>query len=134
MTTTSATWFYRQPEKNKYLLEERVRGSFWEARLGSFWADAESIDTPITMTGAYSDTALRLEWEPGQWFRLTAASDLPGMVIGVSNVIRRPVTLHYTDAQGQQVWEWWLEHADQRWQALQGKPMYSNLQRLDRAN
>ena len=31
MSATAASWFYRTPEKEPYLLSERVNGTFWEA-------------------------------------------------------------------------------------------------------
>lgn len=135
MTTTAATWFYRQPEKTKYLLEERVRTSFWDARFGSFWVNAVSTDNPIQMEGSFNGAPLRLDWEPGKWFRLSTHPAQPSLAKGLSNIIlRRPVTLTYEDPQGHTVWEWRLADADKRWQEIQGKPAYRNLQRLDQAN
>lgn len=135
MTTTAATWFYRQPEKTKYLLEERVRTSFWDARFGSFWVNAVSTDNPIQMEGSFNGAPLQLDWEPGKWFRLSTHPAQPSLAKGLSNIIlRRPVTLTYEDPQGHTVWEWRLADADKRWQEIQGKPAYRNLQRLDQAN
>lgn len=132
MTTNAATWFYRQPEKVKYLLEERVRTSFWDARFGSLWVDAVSTESPIRMAGTYNGAAVQLEWEPGQWFRLSTRPAQPALANGLSNtILRRRVTLTYDDPQGQTVWEWRLTDADKRWQDIQGKPAYRNLQRLD---
>lgn len=134
MTTTAATWFYHQPEKIKYLLEERVRTSFWDARFGSFWANAVSTDNPIEMEGTFNGAPLQMVWEPGQWFRLSTHPAQPGLAKGLSNIIlHRPVTLTYEDPQGHTVWEWRLADADKRWQEIQGKPAYRNLQRLDKA-
>lgn len=135
MTTSAATWFYRQPEKSKYLLEERVRTSFWDARFGSLWVDTVSTDSPIRMEGSFNGAPLQLEWEPEKWFRLSTHPAQPGLVKGISNtILRRPVTLMYEDPSGHTVWEWRLADADKRWQEIQGKPAYRNLQRLDKKN
>jgi hypothetical protein len=136
MTTTAATWFYRAPEKTPYLLAERVRTTFWDARLGGLWLDTVSTETPITMQGNYNGAAVTLEWEPAKWMRLSSNPASPGLAAGVTNVLRRKANLRYEDPQGRVVWEWWLSpaDADKRWHELQGKPAYRNPQRLDKAN
>jgi len=136
MTTTAATWFYRAPEKVPYLLAERVRTTFWEARLGGLWLDTVSAEIPITMQGTYNGAAVTLEWEPAKWLRLSSAPASPALVFGVVNVLRRKATLRYEDPQGRAVCEWWMSQADadKRWQELQGKPAYRNPQRLDKSN
>ncbi len=134
MTTTAATWFYRAPEGRPYLLAERVRTSFWDQRLGSLWLETVSATAPIVMQGYADNGPVRLEWEPGAWFRLTAAPAATAVTGAAANLLGRQPTLRYTDTDGQSVWEWWIkpEDAERRWQALQGKPAFGSPVRLSR--
>ncbi len=136
MTTNSATWFYRTPEKTPYLLAERVRTTFWDERLGSLWLDVVSAEPPIVMEGTHDGAQVRLEWEPAKWMRLSTAPAAPALAQGVANILRRRAALRYQDPQGYTVWEWWIEPgaADKRWQEIQGRPAFRNPARLDQAN
>ena len=136
MTTTSATWFYRTPEKVPYLLAERVRTTFWDERFGSLWLDTVRAEAPFLMKGTCNGAQVKLEWEPGQWCRLYSTPASPALAQGVTNILRRKVVLRYEDPQGETVWEWWLTSADadKRWQEVQGKPAYRNPARLDQKN
>jgi hypothetical protein len=130
MTTTAATWFYRTPEKRPYLLAERLRTSFWEQRFGSLWLDPVSAGPPVVMQGA-----IKMEWEPAQWFRLSSRPEVPALAGGVSNLLGRKPYLRYTDTDGDTVWEWWIDPkaGERRWQELQGKPAFGSPIRLGTA-
>ncbi|MGH2521976.1 MAG: hypothetical protein ACRDH2_05675 [Anaerolineales bacterium] len=136
MTTTAATWFYRKPENDAYLLGERVRTTFWDARFGGLWLEAERTEPPLAMRGTYNGANVKMEWEPAKWFRLASAPAAPALARGVSNILRYKPTLRYEDPGGHTVWEWWLNsaEADKRWQEIQGKPAFRNPARLDREN
>lgn len=131
MTTNSATWFYHAPEKNLYLIGERVRTTYWDERIGGLWLDAVQVETPVMMKGAYNGAAVKLEWEPAQWLRLATAPASPALAKVTGNILRRKPTLSYNDPEGHTVWEWRLTDADKRWQEIQGKPTFNNPQRLD---
>ena len=132
MTTTAATWFYRMPEKQAYLLSERVNSTFWEARLGGVWLNVDRAESPFAMSGGYNGAEISLEWEPNKWLRLQTAPESPGLAKGLANILRRGANLRYETSDGCTVWEWRLGDADQRWAELQGKPAYRNPVRLDR--
>ena len=136
MTTNSATWFYRAPEKTPYLLAERVRTTFWDERFGGLWLDVVRAEPPLLMEGAHNGAHVQLEWEPAQWMRLSTAPASPALAQGVANILRRRAALRYEDSQGHTVWEWWIADgaADKRWQEIQGKPAFRNPARLDRAS
>lgn len=134
MTTTAATWFYRAPEDRPYLLAERVRTSFWDQRFGSLLLDTVSAEPPIVMQGTYTGSLVRMEWEPGQWFRLSTRPEVPALAGGVSNLLGRKPILRYSDPDGDVIWEWWVqpEAGERRWQAIQGKPVFGSPVRLNR--
>ncbi len=131
MTTTSATWFYHAPEKDLYLIGERVRTTYWDERIGGLWLDAVQAEAPITMQGHYNGAGVKMEWEPAQWLRLSTKPGSPALTVVTSNILRRQPTLKYEDTEGHTVWEWWLADADKRWQEIQGKPMFGSPERLD---
>jgi hypothetical protein len=133
MTTTAATWFYRQPEKRPYLIAERVRTSFWDQRLGGLWLDTVSAETPIKMAGYYNGAAVTLEWEPGQWMRLATKPAAPPLAQSTANLLRRKPILRYDDTDGHTVWEWWVkpEDGERRWQEIQGRPAFGSPVRQD---
>ena len=131
MTASAATWFYRQPETNPYLLAERMRTCFWDARLGSLWLDTISTAGPLVMQGTYIGSAIKLEWEPRQWLRLSSQPAQTSLTDCVQALLQRRPDLRYETPQGDSVWEWRIADVEKRWQEIQGKTSYSNLQRLD---
>jgi hypothetical protein len=134
MAATATTWFYRSPEKDAYLLAERVNGTFWDYRFGGVLLHVTRAQPPFAMQGAYNGAAMGLEWEPNKWLRLTTLPASPALAQGVANIIRRPPSLRYETLEGETVWEWWVEGADKRWQELQGKAAYHSPARLDQDN
>jgi hypothetical protein len=135
MTTTASTWFYRAPEKRPYLIAERVRTSLWDQRIGSLWLDTVSAEPPIVMQGNHGDHAVRLEWQPGEWFRLTAAGpEAPALAGALANLLGRKPAIRFTDTAGAAVWEWWIkpDAGERRWQEIQGKPAFGSPVRLHR--
>lgn len=145
MTTTSKTWFYTQPERNRYAIAERVRTSFWDARYGGIWLDCVRPEPPIQMTGWWNgvraespitpgdrECRVELEWEPGKWLALRTKPAAPQLVDAVSNLLGFKPALTYEDADGRAVWEWHTDGGAARWQAIQGIPAYRRPRRLGR--
>lgn len=130
MTTTAKTWFYNVPEKNLYLIGERVRTTFWDARFGGLWLDTLRAEPPILMRGTYQGGSVELEWQPRTWCILRTHPAHESLARGVSNILGFNPAFRYEDPQGNTVWEWHLGDHGQRWQALQGKPEYGRLTRL----
>ncbi|MCC7358857.1 MAG: hypothetical protein IT317_05240 [Anaerolineales bacterium] len=131
MAATAASWFYRAPENNAYLLAERVNGTFWDNRLGGVLLSTVRAESPFGMIGAYQGANVRMEWEPNKWLRLATSPAVPSLVDSVANILRRKPTLRFDDADGETVWEWRLEDADKRWAEVQGKAAFGAPRRLD---
>lgn len=133
LATSAQNWFFTAPQPKPYLIAERLRNSLWEMRLGSLWLETERAEAPFAVAGTFNGGAVRIEWAPAQWLRLTAQPEAAALVDSLGVLLRRKPTLAFGDATGQRVVEWWLaaEAAARRWQELQGKPAYSNPQRLD---
>lgn len=134
MTTTAETWFYRDPEHIAYYLEERVNQTFWQARLGNLWLDCVSAEPPYRMSGVWRDLPVDVEWVPNEFFILRVPSDSGSadLVNGVSHVLALSPAFRYTDAHQRLVTEWHVDGGKARWQEVQGKAAFSNLQRLSR--
>jgi hypothetical protein len=131
MTTNANTWFYRAPEQIPYYIAERVNTTFMDERIGGLWLDVDRAEPPFLMSGTYNAARVQMEWQPAKWLRLGTQPAEPGLARSVANILRRRPSLRYDTPEGETVWEWWLEGADQRWQELQGKPIYRNRERLD---
>jgi hypothetical protein len=130
MTTSSATWFYKVPEKNNYLIAERVRTNFWDARYGGLWLDTIRAESPILMSGNYQGSSVELEWEPGKWCALRTNPGSEPLVMGVTNVLGLKPVFRYDDPRGYSVTEWHVGDLETRWKAIQGRPEYGQLKRL----
>jgi hypothetical protein len=134
MTTTSATWFYRDPERIAYYLEERVNQTFWQARLNGLWLDCVSAEPPYRMSGVWREVPVEIEWVPGEFFilRVPSDSDSSDFVNAVSHVLALSPAFNYTDPDERLVTEWHVDGGKARWQDIQGKAAFANLQRLSR--
>ncbi len=130
MTTTAKTWFYNTPENNPFLIAERVRTNFWDARFGGLWLDTVRAEPPILMRGTYNGSDVEMEWQPGQWLILRAKPASEALAQGVTNVIGFKPAFKYGDPHGYTAWEWHLGDLKTRWQIIQGRPEFGKLERL----
>src|SRR3990172_4547633 len=130
MTTTAQTWFYNTPEDSPYLIAERVRTNFWDARFGGLWLDTVRAEPPILMRGTYNGSDVEMEWHPGQWLILRAKPASEALAQGVTNVIGFKPAFKYDDPHGYAAWEWHLGDLKTRWQIIQGRPDFGRLERL----
>ena len=83
------------------------------------------------MHGHYQDSDVELEWEPGKWCTLRTDPARPDLAKGVSNLLGLKPAFTYETRQGQTTWEWLVGDAHDRWQAIQGKPQFGKLKRLN---
>lgn len=135
MSTNASTWFYREPERDPYLIEERVNHTLWDARMPFLYFDCVSAEPPFRMVGEWHGATLEMEWEPGRVLILRAAKDLPekelprlrrgfSLVLGI-----HPPSLAYEDLDGRLVTEWHTDGGEKRWQEIQGQSRYRNPKR-----
>jgi hypothetical protein len=134
MTTTAATWFYRDPERVACYLEERVNQTFWQARFGALWLDCVRAEPPYHMSGIWREAPVEIEWQPNAFFilRVSGDADPADLVNGVSRILALKPALSYTDGQDRRVTEWHVNGGKDRWQEIQDKPTFRNPQRLSR--
>ncbi|MBN2471337.1 MAG: hypothetical protein JXN59_11475 [Anaerolineae bacterium] len=130
MATNARTWFYEPPEPNAYLLQERVNGTLWMARLSDIFFVAEQVEAPYRMSATWQGHPLLIEWETGQWLRMESDATLPVVIGAFSNVLQIPATLSYMDRTGRVITEWHRDGGNTRWREIQGNPTYQNPVRL----
>lgn len=130
MTTSALTWFYNAPEKNSFLIDERIRTSLWDARLGSIWIETVRAESPILMRGTFQGTVLELEWEPKKWCTLRTKPETKLLYGTIKNILGFNATIKYETPEGFTAWEWRLNDLKERWQAIQGQPGFSKLEQI----
>jgi hypothetical protein len=132
MTTNAATWFYRDPERIAYYLEERVNQTFWAARQFDLWMACVSAEPPYKMSGEWHDASVEIEWQPNESFalRISEDADPDDLVNAVSRVLALDPALSYNDTHDRFVTEWHTNGGQSRWQEIQGKAGFRNPQRL----
>ena len=130
MTSTAAAWFYHKPESIPYYIEERVNQTLWAARLGDIYLRCLSAEPPIVMEGQWHGSKIVFEWEPGRYFACRSQPAQPELVEVLNFVLGLKPSFSYEDADGMLVYEWRLEGDAERWQAIQGQPMYHHPRRL----
>lgn len=130
MTTTANTWFYNPPEKNAFLIAERLRTSLWDGRLGSIWLDTVRAESPILMRGNFKGALIELEWEPKQWCILRTNPAAEDVLVVIKNILGFAPSFKYETPAGFIGWEWRLGNTKERWQAIQGQPEFGKLEML----
>ncbi len=131
MATNASTWFYREPEHDAYLLEERVNHTFWANRIYALYLDCTNAEPPFRMEGVWHDLPVTVEWVPNQYFTLTTQpGELADMlIVGVKEVLGFKPAISYVDPSGQLTVEWLVGDAAERVQEIQGNPNYSQIRR-----
>lgn len=142
MSSNAASWFYSEPERQSYLISERLNATFWQARIvGLYWRVLKA-EPPFQAAGYAGTHKLELEWVPGQWMSLkvpasAADATLPSgvtvdqLVDSISKrVLALPASISYGDAQGHKVYEWHTDGGKHRWSELQGHPEFRRPTRL----
>jgi hypothetical protein len=132
MSANAATWFFREPEHEPYMITERLNGTFWQARLVEIYWRCVKADAPYKAEGYLAEQRLELEWTPGQWLMLQMPSDLDSknLVQTFNRVLGRKAVLTYDDPGGHRVFEWHMDGGKARWKEIQGKAGFVKPRRL----
>ena len=130
MATNASTWFYTDPEREPFLIEERINHTFWNNRITGLYLSCTSTD-PLRVEGDWRDMAIAMEWEPKQYLKLSAqpGEDTDLLIVGIKEILGFLPAVSYVDTSGQMIVEWHAENAGERIQAIQGDPNYRNIKR-----
>ena len=116
MATNASTWFYREPEHEAYLLEERVNHTFWANRIYALYLDCTNAEPPFRMEGVWHDLPVAVEWVPNQYFTLTTQpgelADL--LIVGIKEVLGFKPAISYMNPAGELTVEWLVGDAAER--------------------
>jgi hypothetical protein len=131
MATNASTWFYKEPEHNSYLIEERVNHTFWSNRIAAIHLDCTNAEPPFRMVGVWHTIPLEIEWVPSQYLTLSArgGDDVNRLIVGVREILGFTPTISYVDPDGRLKVEWHVKEADQRIREIQGNPNYHDIKR-----
>jgi hypothetical protein len=131
MATNASTWFYKEPEHNPYLIEERVNHTFWSNRIAAIHLDCTNAEPPFRMVGEWHTIPLEIEWVPNQYLTLSARAgdDVNRLIVGVREILGFTPTISYAGPDGHLKVEWHVKEADQRIREIQGNPNYHDIKR-----
>jgi len=133
MSANAETWFYREPEGQPFTVTERLNGNFWqEGIVGVYWRCVRA-EAPFCAQGFWDDHILEMEWVPGQWLALKAPAhvDISSLVASISmRILAIQASLTYVDPQDRQIFEWYVDGGEQRWQEIQGNAGFNKPRRL----
>ena len=130
MTTNARTWFYNEPERRPYYIEERVNQNLWAMRFGSIYLDCVKAEPPFRMEGVWNEIKVAIEWVPNQWFKLYADKEDRTLIAGFSQALQFAPAFGYADASGQFVAEWWREGGDAHYEQVKGNPSFTSVKRF----
>jgi hypothetical protein len=134
MSTNARTWFYREPEHIPYAVVERLNGTFWGARITQLLiTECTRAEPPFVVRGFWREQPIELEWQPQAWLALRAGgAQLDDLIGAIGRILGFKPAFRYQDGDDRSVVEWHRDRAleQSRWQAIQGRPAYSQPQRL----
>ena len=131
MATNASTWFYSEPERKRYLIEERVNHTFWNNRLMALHLACTHAEPPFRMEGQWRTVPVKLEWVPGDYLTLTThpADDITPLLVGIKEVLGFAPTISYVNPDGEMVTQWYVTDVEERIQSIQGNPNFRQIKR-----
>lgn len=129
MATNASTWFYSEPERNAYLIEERVNHTFWSNRITDLHLDCTNAEPPFRMVGEWQGLPVEIEWEPKKYLTLTTQPvDLANqLLIGIKEILGFNPVVSYVDPGGKMRAEWYASEASERIREIQGNPNFRQI-------
>jgi len=124
-------WFYSPKMPGPGAIAENMRHEFWEMHVYGVWFTADKKELPYTVRGLWQGKPFEVEMEPRRYLIVRSKDELPWIVEGFKRALRVVPTFKYQEADGRHVVEWRMDEREARWQAMQGKPAFKNLKRLD---
>jgi hypothetical protein len=129
MAANSRTWFYNEPERRPYYIEERVNQNLWSMRFGNLYLDCVRAEPPFRMEGIWNDHKIALEWQPNEWLKLYADAEDRTLITGIAQALQFYPAFTYSDASGLVVTEWWRADGDKHYEQVKGTPNFTNIRR-----
>ena len=124
-------WFYSSNMPSAGAIAENMRHEFWEFHVYGVWFTCARGELPYTYRGLWQGKPFEVEMEPRQYVIVRSKEELPWIVEGFKRAMRSVPTFKYQEPDGRYAAEWRMDGREARWQAMQGKPAFKNLKRLD---
>jgi len=124
-------WFYSSKMPSAGAIAENMRQEFWEMHVYGVWFTCTSQELPYTFRGLWDNKQFEVELVPRQYVIVRSGEELPWIAEGFKRALRTVPTFKYQEPDKRHVVEWRMDGREERWQAMQGKPAFKNLKRLD---
>lgn len=131
MFDPSTHWFYSAKMPSAGAIAENMRHEFWEQHVYGVWFTCTRNENPFTFRGLWENRQFDVEMVPRQYLIVRSKEELPWIAEGFKRALRTVPTFKYQESDGRYVVEWRMHEREERWQAMQGKPAFKNLKRLD---
>jgi hypothetical protein len=129
MSANARTWFYTEPERKAYFIEERVNQNLWANRLVDIYLDCVHAEPPFRMEGLWQGMNVSLEWEPNTWLRLTAEREEITLVKAIAQTLQLSPAFSYSEEGGHFVAEWWRDGGEKAYEQVKGNPKFIGIKR-----
>lgn len=124
-------WFYSSKMPSAGAIAENMRHEFWEMHVFGVWFTCTSNELPYMYRGIWEGKIFEVELAPREYVIVRSKEELPWIAEGFKRALRVVPTFKYQEPDGRYVVEWRMDKREERWQAMQGKPSFKNLKRLD---
>ena len=131
MFDPSTHWFYSSKMPGAGAIAENMRQELWELHVYGVWFTCTRKELPYQFRGVWQNKLFEVEMAPRQYLIVRAKEELPWIGEGFKRAMRTVPSFKYQEPDGSYVTEWRMDGREARWQAMQGKPAFKNLKRLD---
>jgi len=131
MFDPSIHWFYSSKMPSAGAIAENMRHDLWELHVYGVWFTCIAQELPYKYRGLWQGRQFEVELEPRKSVIVRSKEELPWITEGFKRSLRTVPTFKYQEADGRFAVEWRMDEREARWQAMQGKPAFRNLKRLD---
>jgi hypothetical protein len=132
MATNASTWFYNEPEHDRYLIEERVNHTFWNNRITGLTLFCTRAEAPFRMEGEWRGLPVAIEWVPKESFTLITkdgGDDTDELIRGIKEVLGLLPAVSYVDASGGLTAEWHVRDSENRVRQIESNSSYKQIKR-----
>ncbi len=123
-------WFYGAKRASAYATAERLQQELWWYKLSETHVSCVRAELPYLFQGYWQGHLFEVEFEPRKSLVCRSDAELPPVIVALTQSLRRGPSFRYQDQQDCNVFEWWGEGKEARWQAMQGQPVFKQLERL----
>lgn len=132
MATNASTWFYNEPEPERYLIEERVNHTFWNNRITALTLYCTSTESPFRMEGEWRGLPIAIEWVAKESFTLITTDggdDTAELIQGIKEVLGFLPAVSYVDASSTLTAEWHVSGGEERARQVESNSSYKQIKR-----